>query len=111
MKKVRITKCSNLSYWYRDSVGKTYDARTGTAEGVLVRDNDGYLNYILEGDYELVIENSFRIKSCSDSNLWYSTEVGKTFECVHQTEHAYWAGGVPDNRNAWVYHKDVEVLT
>ena len=112
MRKVKIVKCSDQSYWYRNSVGKIYSARAGYKDSALVVADDGYLNYIFDKDYVFVHEDnvkSVKIKECKNSGLWYSTEIGKTFPVVHQTEHAYWCGGVLGNQNAWVYKSDVEV--
>jgi hypothetical protein len=109
LRKVKIVKCSDQSYWYRNSIGKVYDARIGYPGTVLVRADDGYANYIFGSDFVFVDTEFVKIKECSNSGLWYSTEIGKTFPVVHQTEHAFWCGGVLGNQNAWVYKSDVEV--
>lgn len=109
--KVKIKSCTNKSWWYRDSIGKTYEARSGTSDAVLVRADDGFLNYIFKGDYDVVPSEEYvKIKECGNSGLWYNTEVGKTFPVVHQTERAFWCGGILGNQNAWVYKEDCEYV-
>lgn len=50
---VRITKCSNRR-WYSDLVGQTYVVFEDSEVEYICRASDGFLNFILKEDCEVV---------------------------------------------------------
>lgn len=115
MEYVKIIKCSNSSYWYKDQIGKLFVSyHKKDPEGYIVKATDGYLNFIFDGDYEVVTKKTYTIKSCSIPFLWYASEIGGAFtnrSIMHETNSAVWLSKeFTGEDNAWIYKKDLEVI-
>lgn len=53
---VKVTGCSNPSYWYNDNIGEVFQAYQQGVNDVWVVASDGYTNFILKQDCEPVKE-------------------------------------------------------
>ncbi len=52
--KVKVTKCSDQSFWYKEKLGNVYQVRYIDKDEVIVTASDGYSNIIKTQDCEFI---------------------------------------------------------
>lgn len=57
MTQLKIIKCSNRMYWYRDSIGKLFPFVREENDYYISREPTGYINIIKKEDAEKVVTN------------------------------------------------------
>lgn len=115
--RIRIAKCSKSFYWYRASIGCSFE---------LVNEDDVYnkdlrmvrvlvesnVRYVLKEDIDTNPNSKLRIINCTNPILWYNDELASIYDITHETPTAFYVrmksnSPVP---TAWVYKQDCEVL-
>lgn len=58
-----------------------------------------------------VVNFKFKVKSCSNGMMWYSSHIGEVFDALYEDGKAYWTRekDQPFCLN-WVYKEDIEIL-